>query len=219
MKKLLFSIFVLALSACSNPTTEEQVQQIVENDIKSLLLKPESFSLIQFQMDSCFLDDVTTPRSLNFNIELAELFSQYMENKSEADDAESFMSIYTPINSYTSEHAKTEYKQYKAKMEKAQQKADDVKAKIIDLYVQNKEWLKTQGQEPHDHCGMRAYVTYKAQAQGGMTIASDYLYFFDKDLNIVYRISSSDMSESKTKMLQDIKYELGEDLTKALLDE
>jgi hypothetical protein len=68
---------------------------------------------------------------------VAKLFKEYKEYMSEAEDAESSMTIFAPSFGYQSAHEKQQHEKYKVEMEKAQRKATTAKEKILHLYKDN----------------------------------------------------------------------------------
>ena len=61
MKKVFFAITSLVLLvSCSVKTNEEKARELIEPQVKSNLIKPESYEFAQMQLDSCFSDSQST---------------------------------------------------------------------------------------------------------------------------------------------------------------
>ena len=110
MKKYLFSLLAIVslgfLVSCSTKTNEEKARELIEPEIKSNLIKPESYELAQIKLDSCFSDSQYNPEVLTFAMNVAKLYREYKEFVSDAEDAESSMTIYAPSYGYQSAHGK-----------------------------------------------------------------------------------------------------------------
>ena len=106
MKKALFVFFSLALFAsCSVKTNEEKARDIIESDVKAHLIKPESYKFAQIKVDSCFSNSLYNPEALAFSMSVAKLYSEYKEYASDAERAESSMTIYAPSYGYQSAYS------------------------------------------------------------------------------------------------------------------
>lgn len=81
------------------------------------------------RLDSCFSDSQQNPNVVAFAWEVAKLFNEYNGYTSDAERAESSMTIYAPSYGYQSAHDKQQQKKYKSEMVKAKRKAADTKEK------------------------------------------------------------------------------------------
>lgn len=97
MKKYVLIVFCfLALVSCGSKTNEEKARDVIEMKIKSHLIKPESYEFASLQLDSCFSGSQYNPEVLTFALRVAKLYREYKEYMSDAERAESSMTIYAP---------------------------------------------------------------------------------------------------------------------------
>ena len=187
---------------------------MIEAQVKSSLIKPESYEFAQIQLDSCFSDSQQNPEVIAFAMKVAKLFNEYKDYTSDAERAESSMTIYAPSYGYQSAHDKQQQKKYKAEMEKAQRKAADTKAQIIQLYKDNKNLLV--GMESggnHEFIAWAVTFGYRAETAGGLKTMGGALYYLNKDMTeIIQRFTDDDMTDMQSEDLQDIKYEFEDEL-------
>ena len=214
MKKILFITTSFALLAsCSVKTNEEKARELIEPQVKSSLIKPESYEFAQIQLDSCFSDDQRNPETIMFVLKLAKLWNKYKEYSSDAESAESSMTIYAPSYGYQSAHDKQQQKKYKAEMEKARRKAADTKEQIIQLYRDNKKLFTAFQSGKHEFIGWMAVFGYRAETAGGMKTMGEGLFYLNKDLTeITNRFTEDDMRDMQSADLDDLKYEFEDEL-------
>ena len=217
MKKLIFSLLAIVslgfLVSCSTKTNEEKARELIEPEIKSNLIKPESYELAQIKLDSCFSDSQYNPEVLTFAMNVAKLYREYKEFVSDAEDAESSMTIYAPSYGYQSTHSKQQYKLHKAEMEKAQRRAADKKDQIIQLYKDNKDFLIGMKSGKHEFIAWAVTFGYRAETAGGMKTMGGALYYLNKDITeIIHRFTEDDMKDMQSTDLQNINYEFEDEL-------
>lgn len=214
MKKILFVTISLALMAsCSVKTNEEKARELIEPQVKSSLIKPESYEFAQMQLDSCFSDSQQNPEVITFAMKVAKLFNEYKDYTSDAERAESSMTIYAPSYGYQSAHDKQQQKKYKAEMEKARRKAADTKEQIIQLYRDNKKLFTAFQSGKHEFIGWMAVFGYRAETAGGMKTMGEGLFYLNKDLTeITNRFTEDDMRDMQSADLDDLKYEFEDEL-------
>jgi hypothetical protein len=217
MKKvLLFAIISLVLLAsCSIKTNEEKARELIEPQVKSSLIKPESYEFAQIQLDSCFSDSQRNPEVIAFATKVAKLFNEYKEYSSDAERAESSMTIYAPSYGYQSAHSAQQQKKYKAEMEKARRKAADKKEQIIQLYRDNKKLFMAFQSGKHEFIGWMAVFGYRAETAGGMKTMGEELFYLNKDLTeVTNRFTEEDMRDMQSADPDDLNYEFGDELKK-----
>ena len=214
MKKVLFVAIGLALlTSCSVKTNEEKARELIESDVKANLIKPESYEFAQIKLDSCFRDSQFNPEALAFAMNVAKLYKEYKEYASDAERAESSMTIYAPSYGYQSAHSAQQQKKYKAEMEKARRKAADTKDQIIQLYKDNKALFTAFQSGKHEFIGWMAVFGYRAETAGGMKTMGEGLFYLNKDLSeITARFTKEDMIEMESADLDDLKYEFEDEL-------
>lgn len=214
MKKILFITTSFALLAsCSVKTNEEKARELIEPQVKSSLIKPESYEFAQIQLDSCFSDDQRNPETIMFVLKLAKLWNKYKEYSSDAESAESSMTIYAPSYGYQSAHDKQQQKKYKAEMEKARRKAADTKEQIIQLYRDNKKLFTAFQSGKHEFIGWMAVFGYRAETAGGMKTMDEGLFYLNKDLTeVTNHFTEDDMRDMQSADPDDIKYEFEDEL-------
>lgn len=215
MKKVLFvAIGFALLTSCSVKTNEEKARELIESDVKANLIKPESYEFAQIKLDSCFSDSQYNPEALTFAMNVAKLYKEYKEYASDAERAESSMTIYAPSFGYQDAHSKQQQKKYKAEMEKAQRKAADTKVQIIQLYKDNKDLIiGMESGGKHEFIAWAVTFGYRAETAGGLKTMGGALYYLNKDMTeIIQRFTDDDMKDMQSEDLQDIKYEFEDDL-------
>ena len=214
MRKVLFSTMCLALLAsCSVKTNEEKARELIEPEVKANLIKPESYEFAQMKLDSCFSDSQQNPEVIAFAQEVAKLFNEYKGYASDAETAESSMTIYAPSYGYQSAHSKQQQKKYKAEMEKAKRKAADAKDKIIQLYKDNKNLFEGLSSGKHEFIGWMVAFSYRAETAGGMKTMDENLFYLNKDMTeITHHITDEDMMEMESADIDDLKYEFEDEL-------
>ena len=215
MKKWFFvTIGFAILTSCSVKTNEEKARELIEQRVKSNLIKPESYEFAELTLDSCFMNDAEhNADAISFAIKVAKLYKEYKDYMSDAESAESSMSIFSYSYGYQSEHDKLKQKKYKAEMEKAQRKAEAIKDKILKLYKDNVSIFKNINEGKHEFSGWRAVFNYRAETAGGIKTIGGELCFLNKDLTeITYMISRDEMDEIQSAELDDIQYEFEDDL-------
>lgn len=220
MKKVLFTTISLALLAsCSVKTNEEKARELIEPQVKSSLIKPESYEFAQIQLDSCFSDDQRNPEAIMFVLKVAKLWNEYKEYASDAERAESSMTIYAPSYGYQDAHSKQQQKKYKAEMEKAQRKAADAKEKILQLYKDNEKLFKAFESGKHEFIGWMVDFGYRAETAGGLKTMGEGLFYLNKDITeITHRLTDEDMREMQSADLDDLKYEFENELSEIFGD-
>ncbi len=214
MKKILFITISLALLAsCSVKTNEEKAREIIEPEVKANLIKPESYEFAQIQLDSCFSDSQYNPEVLTFSLNVAKLYGEYKGYVSEAEEAETTMTIYAPSYGYQDAHSKQQQKKYKAKMEKAQRKAADTKAQILQLLKDNKKLLVGLESGNHEFIAWAVTFGYRAETADGTKNMHGVIYYLNKDMTeIIQTFTEMDVIEMQSSDLQDIKYEFEDEL-------
>lgn len=221
MKKLIFTVIAFALlTACSTKTNDEKARELIEPEVKANLIKPESYEFAQMRLDSCFSDSQQNPNVIAFALEVAKLFNEYNGYTSDAERAESSMTIYAPSYGYQSAHDKQQQKKYKSEMVKAKRKAADTKEIIIQLYKGNKKMFEAFKSGKHEFIGWMAIFGYRAETAGGMKTMGEDLFYLNKDLTeITNRFTKEDMIEMESANLDDLKYEFEDELKDIFGDE
>ena len=201
------------LASCSVKTNEEKARELIESEVKANLIKPESYEFAQMKLDSCFSDSQQNPEVIAFAQEVAKLFNEYKGYASDAERAESSMTIYAPSYGYLSAHSKQQQKKYKVEMEKAKRKAADAKDKIIQLYKDNKQLLEGLSSGKHEFIGWMVAFSYRAETAGGMKTMDENLFYLNKDMTeITHHITDEDMIEMESADIDDLNYEFEDEL-------
>lgn len=215
MRKYIFiSACLIFLASCANKTNEQKAQELIEPDIKSHLIKPESYEFAEMTLDSCFSDDSQrNPEAIIFALKLAKAYKEYKEYLSDAERAESSMTIYAPSFGYQDAHSKQQQKKYKAEMEKAQRKAAVAKENILQLYKDNEKMFQAINDGKHDFTGWTVAFSYRAETAGGLKTMGGALYFLNKELTeITNRFTEEDLEVLKDGDLEDLRYEFEDEL-------
>ena len=219
MKQILFTVISLTLLVSSSvKSNEEKARDMIEPQIKAQLIKPESYEFAQLQLDSCFSNSKMSPEALMFMLKVAKLYNEYMEHISDAERAESSMTIYAPSYGYQDAHSKLQQKKYKEKMEKAQRKAAAVKEQILQSFKDNMELLMSMESPKREFVGWTAIFDYRAETAGGLKIMGQSLYFLNKDLTeITHSFSDEEMRDVDPDKIQDIYYDFEKELQEVFL--
>ena len=145
MKKGILALFgLILLASCSVKTNEEKARELIEPKIKANLIKPETYEFAQMQLDSCFSDNSErNPEAIAFALKVAKLYKEYLEYKENAEEAESSMAIFASSFGYQDAYEKQQHQKYKSEMERAKRKATTVKENILQLYKDNKQFIKS----------------------------------------------------------------------------
>ena len=211
---------LVLLTSCSVKTNEEKACDLIEPQIKANLIKPESYEFSQIQLDSCFSDySDYNADAIELALKLAELFNEYKGYASDAERAESSMTIYAPSYGYQSAHSAQQQKKYKAEMGKAQRKAATIKDQILQLYSDNKQFIMSSKFGKHEFTGWAATFKYRAETAGGMKTMGSDLFFLNKDLTeITHHFTQADMMILQLADFDDLKYEFEEELKEIFED-
>ena len=214
MKKFLFTaISLVLLASCSVKTNEEKARRLIEPQLKASLIKPNSYEFSQIQLDSCFSDDASHNADVVvFTMKVAKLYKEYKDYMSEAERAESVMTIYG--SSYgKSAHDKQQENKYKREMEKAQRKASMAKENILQLYRDNKSHFAELESVGHEFTGWVASLSYRAETAGGLKTMGSVLFFLNKELTeVTHLFTEEELMEIKESGVEDISYEFEKEL-------
>lgn len=216
MKKIIYVISLVLLVACSARSNEDKALELIEPRLKAILNNPKSYEFISIRLDSCYSNSQMNPEMFVFATEISKLWKDYKEFSTEAETAESFMTIYAPSNGYQDAHTKQQYKKYKTDLDKSNKKKDAAKAKILQLYKDNKQLLinifqnnDTKG----DFIGWVSNIRFRCENNAGMKRTLESFYFFDKSLETITHIfHQDDLEVLQQKDLEDIQYEFEKEL-------
>lgn len=215
MRQFLFVIASLAfLASCSVKTNEEKARELIEPQVKSHLIKPETYEFAEIKIDSCFSDDIEhNPDVFVFSLKVAKIYKEYKKYMSEAELAESSMTIYASSYGYQDAHSKQQEKKYKAEMEKAKRKAETAKEEILNLYKDNRKFINGLKEGKHEFLGWMVAFGYRAETSGGMKRMSGVLCYLNKDLTEVnYLFSEEDLETVQDPEIDDLQYEFEDEL-------
>lgn len=214
MKKFLFTVVSIALlTSCSVKTNEEKARELVEPQVKASLIKPESYEFAQIKLDSCFSDSQHNPEIIVLAMKVSELWNEYKDYSSDAENAESSMAIYAPSYGYQSAFSKQQQKKYKEEMERAQRKAATAKENILQLYKDNKKLIMDYKSSKHEFLGWAVSFGYRAETAGGMKTMGVDLFYLNKDLTeVTHRFSEEEMNNLLSEDSDDLNYEFEKEL-------
>lgn len=215
MKKGILALFgLILLASCSVKTNEEKARELIEPKIKANLIKPETYEFAQMQLDSCFSDNSErNPEAIAFALKVAKLYKEYLEYKENAEEAESSMAIFASSFGYQDAYEKQQHQKYKSEMERAKRKATTVKENILQLYKDNKQFIKSFESAEHEFTGWVVSFSYRAETAGGMKKMDISYFFLNKDLTeITHSFSVEDVAPLQSVSLDDLGYEFEEEL-------
>ena len=200
-------------TSCSVKTNEEKARELIEPEVKANLIKPESYEFAQLQLDSCFSDSQYNPEALAFAMKVAKLYKEYKEYASDAERAESRLTIFASPYGYQSAHSAQQQKKYKTEMEKAQRKAAATKDQIIQLYRDNKKLFMAFESGKHNFVGWAVSFSYRAETAGGLKTMDVGMFYLNKDFTkVTNRFMEEDMRDMQSADLNDLKYEFEDEL-------
>lgn len=214
-------IFIIAtcitiLASCSSKTNEQKARELIEPDIKSHLINPESYEFAEMKLDSCFSDDIARNADFTtFALKVVKLYKEYKKYMSDAENAESAMNVYAPSYEYQSALFKQQLKKYKAEMEKSKRKAAIVKEKILQMYKDNEKMFLAVKDGKHEFVGWAASISFRVETAGGLKTMGGILYFLNKDLTkITAQFTEEDFEDLEDSSIEDVNYEFEDDLRK-----
>lgn len=180
MKHLLFAIsFVLSsmmvLSSCHHATPQEKAEALASEYIKNNLYFPESYKVIQCQVDSAF-GPQETPETISRLIEFSKLFEQLKEAEWDVRHKEDKYELYKSMGNYSSYNT-FQTREAKAEFEKAQAKFD----KLIEKISSMGERIQELNSKPKEHAGWKVMQGYNAQTNGGQTRTGYQLVLVNKE--------------------------------------
>lgn len=210
MKKMFFLVFAFSMLmlSCSQPKVEDKIKALVETELKSNLLKPETYQLSNITIDSCFTDNLEKNMDIMlFGIELSKAYNKYLTAKEEANKQEVSMDIWKSFPNGP------QYRQAKESYEKASKMKEDDKTAVLNLYKENIEAMREMASK-HEFTGVyQVIVSYKAETRGGDQSAGQTLYYVDKNgEKILFAMGDEELVGLNMNALQDIVYEFADEL-------
>lgn len=136
MRKLLLVVVSLCtitlLWSCSQENKEDKARRLIEKELKSRLVKPETFEFADMKLDSCFTNDTNNKDYIIFYVHLCDLVSQYKEQKMNIEEAQEHAYIFRGNKIYIDKANR--------QIKFAQNKIEDIKNKVIQAI---KDFKKT----------------------------------------------------------------------------
>lgn len=218
MKKITLFLTLAFVSilivSCSRISNEDRVKQLVEAEIKSYLLKPDSYKFVSMQIDSLYNDDFhRSPEFISIYIELCDLYRDYKIQKSSIESAERQMSLSSPSYGFWSEYSKQQYNQSKKDKELAQRKAEDKKAAILNLLRKYKDNLSVALTKPHELREWIVTFNYTAEnAYGNAVPGSNYYYINTDFTHIEKKFTDDELRFLDKDMFEDMCYEFEDEI-------
>ena len=213
---LLLISSIILITSCIQ-TTEDKINNLVEQHIKTCLYVPDSYESVTTKVDSAF----TPYNDPGFHEKLMTL-NKYSDNISEHDanikseeweisSAKSSMAIWSDGYSATARH---EYKEAKEQLSEHQKKYEELlaeKEKLIKKGKQLYDEIIKETKSPKRFIGYQVNHRYRAENNDGQKLLGDVLYVFNKDLSkmlLVYDLDSNDFHIIE-ELIKQIKEESG----------
>ena len=201
MKDVFFlALVALGFTSCVK-SPEHKANVLIEEHVKSYLFKPDTYENVSTHIDSAFTP-YCDPAFHEMLFKLKKIAKdtdkcdrKIEEEKREASQAKSFMTIY--CDGYGA-HSRNEYQKYKEeyeehnrKMEEHIKKKDELIAKVTKLYKKIQVELSKKPQ----FIGFQAIHRYRADNNRGQTMLGNSYYVFDKDFSQILLVYDTDSED------------------------
>ena len=189
MKKFVnLALVALILVSCGK-TPQQKAEALVEESVKKVLLKPDTYDPIETKLDS-IVSPYNDPDFYKEVTSFSELLTEVSWCKNGIKSAKKDMSFYD--DSFSSSYFKSQYQEAKEKYEKAVKKYENLREKIQKKYEGIAKKLKGE----HAFSGYVIAHSFRANNNDGKTLISNYIFFADKALeNIIFTLSEYEVNE------------------------
>ena len=189
MKKFVnLALVALILVSCGK-TPQQKAEALVEESVKKVLLKPDTYDPIETKLDSV-VSPYNDPDFYKEVTNFSELLTELSRCESRIENAKKDMSFYD--DSFSSSYFKSQYQEAKEKYEKAVKKYENLKEKIQKKYEGIAKKLKGE----HAFSGYVIAHSFRANNNDGKTLISNYIFFVDKNIeNVIYTLNDYEANE------------------------
>lgn len=189
MKKIIYIVLVATLMAACTQTPQQKAEALVEETVKKVLFKPDTYDPIETKLDS-IVSPYNDPDFYKEVTSFSELLTEVSWCENGIKSAKKDMSFYD--DSFSSSYFKSQYQEAKEKYEKAVNKYENLKEKIQKKYEGIAKKLKGE----HAFSGYVIAHSFRANNNDGQTQIGNYIFFVDKNIeNILYTLNDYEANE------------------------
>ena len=189
MKKIIYIVLVATLMAACTQTPQQKAEALVEETVKKVLFKPDTYDPIETKLDS-IVSPYNDPDFYKEVTSFSELLTEVSWCENGIKSAKKDMSFYD--DSFSSSFFKSQYQEAKEKYEKAVNKYENLKEKIQKKYEGIAKKLKGE----HAFSGYVIAHSFRANNNDGQTQIGNYIFFVDKNIeNILYTLNDYEANE------------------------
>lgn len=187
MKKIVFVILTIVITACSQ-SPEQKANTLIQENMKKSLYHPETYEAVETVIDSAFApkDD---PVFHEKTLKLYHYAVDAQKNQEKANDAERSMSLWK--SPYMSEYAKREYNEAKQEYDDCIKQEEKLKNKIQKTYKE----LEKIAEPGRRFIGFKVTHKFRAQNNAGNTLMGEYVYIINEDLTKILASYDADSED------------------------
>ena len=204
MKKISYIVLVATLMAACTQTPQQKAEALVEETVKKVLFKPDTYDPIETKLDS-IVSPYNDPDFYKEVTSFSELLTEVPRCENRIESTKKDLNFYD--KSFKDSFFKNEYQEAKEKYEKAVNKYENLKEKIQKKYEGIAKKLKGE----HAFSGYVIAHSFRANNNDGQTQIGNYIFFVDKNIeNIIYTLNDYEANEF-AETINQIKEKMGED--------
>jgi len=204
MKTIIYIVLVATLMAACTQTPQQKAEALVEETVKKVLFKPDTYDPIETKLDS-IVSPYNDPDFYKEVTSFSELLTEVPRCENRIESTKKDLNFYD--KSFKDSFFKNEYQEAKKKYEKAVNEYKSLKEKIQKEYEDIAAKLKGE----HAFSGYVVAHSFRANNNDGNTLISNYIFFVDKNIeNIIYTLNDYEANEF-AETINQIKEKMGED--------
>jgi hypothetical protein len=189
MKKISYIVLVATLMAACTQTPQQKAEALVEETVKKVLFKPDTYDPIETKLDS-IVSPYNDPDFYKEVTSFSELLTEVPRCENRIESTKKDLNFYD--KSFKDSFFKNEYQEAKEKYEKAVNKYENLKEKIQKKYEGIAKKLKGE----HAFSGYVIAHSFRANNNDGQTQIGNYIFFVDKNIeNILYTLNDYEANE------------------------
>lgn len=189
MKKIIYIVLVATLMAACTQTPQQKAEALVEETVKKVLFKPDTYDPIETKLDS-IVSPYNDPDFYKEVTSFSELLTEVPRCENRIESTKKDLNFYD--KSFKDSFFKNEYQEAKEKYEKAVNKYENLKEKIQKKYEGIAKKLKGE----HAFSGYVIAHSFRANNNDGQTQIGNYIFFVDKNIeNILYTLNDYEANE------------------------
>lgn len=189
MKKIIYIVLVVTLMAACTQTPQQKAEALVEETVKKVLFKPDTYDPIETKLDS-IVSPYNDPDFYKEVASFSELLTEVPRCENRIESTKKDLNFYD--KSFKDSFFKNEYQEAKEKYEKAVNKYENLKEKIQKKYEGIAKKLKGE----HAFSGYVIAHSFRANNNDGQTQIGNYIFFVDKNIeNILYTLNDYEANE------------------------